>query len=72
MGGGSSRVGKEKGGGRNMLEKRKKVKVYCPQCGKLRGVSVWSEWNGMGYNYYVRCRNCKRRWQIIDMGVDDV
>ncbi len=55
-----------------MLELYKSRGVYCPQCGKRRGVSLWREWNGIGDDYYIRCHNCKCRWQIVNMGVDDV
>lgn len=47
--------------------------VYCPACGKSRGVELYEEethdptW-GSSKDYYIRCRNCQRLYKVMDMG----
>jgi len=61
------------------LEFVREKNVYCPQCGKSRGVTLWVErdipakFGSMKYtkdDYFIRCKHCRIRYQIINFGVD--
>jgi len=52
-----------------MMEYVKTKGVYCPSCGKSRKVELYREWNGIGYDYLIRCRHEGVLYQIINRGV---
>jgi len=44
-------------------------KVYCPTCGRSRGVVLWKETIKDYTCYYITCKHCHLMFRIENIGV---